>query len=519
MAVTDASEATPAAGQPDAAVENFRRWMILASAVTATALFATSITITSIAMPHMQGALSATIDQIAWVLTFNIVATAVATPLTGWLSLRFGRRQVMLVAIGGFTIATVLCASANSLFEIVLWRIGQGLFGAPIIPLSQALLLAAFPRRQHATVISIWGMGVMIGPTLGPTLGGWLTDVASWRMVFIAVSPIGALSFVMAWIGIARSDGEPGKRMDWIGFLSLVVAVGATQLMLDRGERLDWFESGEIVVSGMLAALGFYVFVTHSLTSSAPFLDPRMLLDRNYTLGCLIMFIVGLLMFAPLALLPPMLQQLHGYPMTLIGMLLIPRGAGTFLGQMVIGRLGDRVDPRAILACSFICMGISGFGLQTMGMEVDTFTLIWTGLIQGVGVGCGWIGATLVTFSTLPQRWLDEGTAVFHLIRNIASSIGISVAVIVLTRSSKTSHAYLTEHVNPYNFLFWASETAGRYSIDSPRGLMAIERELARQAQMIGFINDFHLYGLVALCGLPVLLFLRLPPRGAVAAE
>jgi len=350
---------TAASFDPGAASDltTTQRILTLATVVLASSLYGTALLTTSTILPQMQGAMSATQDEIAWAMTFNILATAIVTPMTGWLVARFGEKRVMVWSIGVFTLATMLCGMAQSLETLVFWRIIQGGTGAPVVPLSQTILLNTFPRRQHQMVLGLFGMAVAVAPVFGPILGGYLAEAYSWRWAFYMLVPVG----VAALIGMQttlRADGPPASvRFDWTGFIALSVALAAIQLVLARGVRLDWFESTEIILECLIAAVAFYIFLFHSLTTQQPFLNLKLLTDRNYAIGLVLVTIYGMLNFTPMVLLPPLLQQHVGFSDALVGQVIGARGVGMTIGFMTAG-LMSRIDPRIGMAF--------GFGLQTV---------------------------------------------------------------------------------------------------------------------------------------------------------
>jgi DHA2 family multidrug resistance protein len=486
-----------------------QRALILVSVILATTLYATTLTIANVALPQMQGDLSASIDQIAWVLTFNIVATAIATPPTGWLAGRLGRKRLLLGAITGFTISTVLCGLSTSLVELIVWRTCQGLFGAPLVPLSQAITLDTFPREQHGTATALWGMGVMLGPILGPTIGGYMTEMYEWRWVFFVVAPFGVVALLGCMAFVPDSGRETKRPLDWFGFVALSVAVAATQLMFDRGQRADWFESHEIVLWAAVAALGLYLFVTHSLTAAQPFFDLRMFLDRNFVVGLVLMTVFGLLVFVPMVLIPTMLERLRGFPVLVIGLLLAPRGLGTMLAMIVCGRLVTRVDPRLLLALGFLGQGMSTWLMSQFYLDTGSTEVFWAGLLQGFGVGMMFVPLTVITFATLPVRFRTDGSALFHLLRNIGSSIGISLSVTFLTRSTQHNRAELAEFASPLNEVLRMPDLTGGWDLSILQDLAAIELEINRQAAMIAYVNNFHIMTLLALAAMPLILLAR----------
>ncbi|MBT6277141.1 MAG: DHA2 family efflux MFS transporter permease subunit [Chromatiales bacterium] len=484
------------------------RGLILATVTTATGLYAMTITIANVALPKIQGAFAATPDQVAWVVTFNILATAVATPITGWLAARFGTRRVLLCGVFGFVMATVLCGLATSLVELVLFRFIQGAFGAPLAPLSQAIVLDSYPRERQGAATAIYGMGVVLGPIIAPTVGGYLTELYNWRWVFFMVVPFGIACFVGLWVFIHdRRDRSP-TRLDWTGFIALAIAIAALQLMLDRGERNGWFESIETVLEATVALTAFYVFVVHSLTTSKPFLSPRLLLDRSFIVGLTITLTFGMLNVTPMVLLPPMLQGLMGYPDTIIGLLLGARAVGTLVGFFIIFFAG-RFDPRIWIALGFASQGVAGYMMAGFNLDVSTADIAWASAVQGLGVGLLWVPITMVTFSTLDPKFLPDGMAMFHLLRNMGSSIHVSISVAVVVHTTQVSYAGLVEHISPFKESLRLATASGVWSVDSLTGLSALSAEVHRQSAMIGYINGFYLYALTSLLVIPCILLVR----------
>jgi len=490
-----------------------RQFLILATVQVATLLFGMTTTIANVLLPQMRGALSATPDQIAWVVTFNIVATAVATPMTGWLAGRLGWRTVMVGSVLGFTAASVACGLAASLEALVLFRVVQGAMGAPIMPLGQAILQANFPKSQQALVLMIWGIGGVFGPVLGPIVGGAIAEAYDWRWAFFAPVPFGALAAAGAFAALTDSERRETMRLDWTGFVALAVAVAATQLMLDRGQRLDWFDSAEIVVEAAIAAIAFWIFVVHSLTARQPFLDLRILLDRNFAIGVLFAFAFGMLMFTPMVLFPPLLQELRGFPDSVIGQLIAARGLGNWASFFIVVPMTRRW-PRATVAIGFACQAVAGWGMAQIDINVTFWEVFWTNAVQGFGVGLCYTSMTVIAFATLPTRSLMAGNSLFHLLRNFGSSVFISMSVALYVRSSAENYADLTQHVSPFNETFLYPFLTGRWSMEETAGLASLSREVARQAQMIGYINAFYLFALTAVAVIPLLLFVR-RPRGA----
>ena len=487
-----------------------RRILILLTASGATMLYAMTTTIANVVLPQMRGSLAATQDQIAWVVTFNLVATAVATPMTGWLTSRLGRRRLMLGGIFGFTVSSILCGTAPNLEMLVVYRVAQGLFGAPLVPLSQAILLDTFPRRQHGLVTALWGVGVVIGPIIGPTLGGYVAEALSWRWVFYMLGPFGLAALLGASVSITDRRRDPDHRLDWTGFLALSVAIMSFQLMLDRGERLDWFESPEIIVEAAVAAIGFYVFIVHSLSAANPFLNPKLLLDRNFTIGLVLAFLFGTLNFTPMVLIPPLLQELRGYPDSTIGWLLSLRGIGNLLSFFTAVYI-TRYDPRIALAGGFGLQALSALMMAQFDINVTTWGIAWTSILQGYGTGMTWVPLTVICFSTLESKHLPEGTAMFHLLRNLGSAISISICVALVIRTSKVSYAGLTEQLTPFNEALSFSWVVGLWDTSSVAGLAALSGEAQRQALMIGYINAFYLIALIGFAAIPFLLLVKMP--------
>lgn len=488
---------------------SLQRWAILITVVLATTLYSLAILVVSVLLPQMQGSLSVTQDEIAWVITFNILATAVVTPMTGWLTARFGRRAVMIWGTGLFTAATLGCGVSDSLIAVVFFRIVQGACGAPLVPLGQATILDTFPKSQHGRVTSIFGMGVVVGPVIGPTLGGYLAELYGWRWAFYMIVPLGAVA-VLGLIAFLTDKGrDESVRLDWTGFIALSASVVALQLMLSRGQRLDWFESLEIVLELILAVGAFYIFVVHSLTARKPFLNPRLLLDRNYALGLLIVFVYGMLNFTPMVLMPPMLQGILGFPDSIIGFILGMRGAGAVMGffaAMFISKL----DVRVGMSLGFLLQAISGYLMAGFDTNVTTADIAINSVMQGLAVGIIWVPLTVATFSSLEPRYLAEGSAIYHLLRNLGSSLYISLSVTLVIVTTRINYAGLAENISDFNKLLGFPSVMGAWSTDSPRALAHLGGEVGRQAAMIGYLNAFEAYMFASLAVIPMILMVRI---------
>jgi DHA2 family multidrug resistance protein len=397
-------------------------------------------------------------------------------------------------------------------------------FGAGLVPLSQAVLLDINPRELHGSAMAIWGAGIMVGPILGPTLGGYLTELYDWRWVFLINLPVGVIAFLGILTFVPDSTRHGRTRFDLFGFAMLALAVGAFQLMLDRGELKDWFASAEIVVEAGVAALAFYLFIVHTATESRPFLEVRLFRDRNFALGLIFIFVVGIILLATMALLPPMLQGLMGYPVITTGLVLAPRGVGTMIAMLVVGRLVNRFDPRLLILTGFLLTALSLWEMSGFSPEIATWDLVRTGITQGLGLGFIFVPLSTVTFATLEPRLRTDATALYSLVRNLGSSVGISVVIALLSRNTQINHATLAEHVTPFNELFRMQSLPGILDLSSPTGLALIDAEVNRQAAMIAYLNDFKLMMIVTLLAVPLLLAMRVTRGGpsgvaAVVAE
>ena len=485
------------------------RGIITGCVMLATIMQALDTTIANVALPYMEGSLSATLDQINWVLTSYIVAAAIMTPVTGFLADRFGRKRFFLVAVMGFTAASVLCGMAATLEQMVFFRLLQGVFGAPLVPLSQSVLLDSYPPEKHGSAMALWGVGVMVGPILGPMLGGWLTQSYDWRWVFYINVPVGIATVVglSAYLG----DSRPLKKsFDWFGFLTLSLAIGALQMMLDRGEQLDWFASPEIMVEAALIGLGAYLFAVHTLTAERPFINPQIFKDRNFSIGLAFIFVVGIILLATLALLTPYLQNLIGFPVLTTGLILAPRGIGTMVAMMAVGRLLDRIDARALVLFGLMLTAGVLWEMSGFTPDVSQRTLVWTGILQGLGLGFMFVPLSTITFATLAPAFRTEGTALFSLMRNIGSSIGISIVIFLLTRNTQIVHSELAARVTPYNDALMEPQISAVWNIATIAGREALNAEVTRQALIIAYADNFRLMTFVALLAMPFILLLRI---------
>lgn len=495
-----------------------RRGLITASVMLATIMQVVDMTIVNVALPHMQGAMSATQDQITWVLTSYIVATAIATPLTGVLAARFGRKRLMIGSMVAFTLASMLCGSARSLEALVIYRVLQGAAGAAIVPLSQAVLLDTYPREKHGSAMALWGMGVMIGPILGPTIGGYLTEYQSWRWAFYINLPVGALAMLGAAAFLIETERDRTRRFDFFGFALLSLSIGGLQLALDRGASLDWFSSRAIIASVVVAGLAFYMFLVHMYTAKRPFIEPGLFKDRNLTTGLFLMLALGVMLFSSLALMPPFLQNLLAFPVITAGLMIAPRGIGTMVSMFVVGRLIGRVDPRLLLLFGFVLMTISLWEMAAFTLDIGIGPIVYTGIVQGIALGFLFVPLTTVAFSTLAPRYRNEGTAMLSLIRNMGSSVGISIVSTVLLRQAQTSHAELGNSLEAFRNAIQPSVLPQGWDWSTSAGAAALNGEVTRQAMMIAYLDDFRLMMYLSLLAMPLLLLLRAPPKRPRAA-
>ncbi|HEU0152538.1 MAG TPA: DHA2 family efflux MFS transporter permease subunit [Arenimonas sp.] len=502
-----------------------RRGLLVASVMLATLMQVIDTTIANVALPQMQGALSATQDQVAWVLTSYIVAAAIMTPVTGWLAGALGRRRLLVLAVSGFTVASVLCGIATGIGEMVVFRVLQGLFGASLVPISQSLLLDAFPREKHGQAMALWGVGLMIGPILGPPLGGWLTEDYSWRWVFLINVPVGALALA-GILASVRKDAPSERPLDWTGLALLALGIGALQLMLDRGQSQDWFSSLEIQLEAAIAFLGIYLYLLHwrsrSLARHGALLDLGMLRNGNFAVGCVLIFVVGVVLFATIALLPPYLSQLAHYPVWDIGVLLAPRGVGTMVGMMLVGRLIGRVDARLPIGVGMLLTAWSLYLMTGLGVDVSPPLIVWSGVVQGLGLGLVFVPIATVAYATLPVHQRTEAAGLFSLVRNLGSSVGISVVFSLLARATQASHAEIAARIPAYGAELSLLPSA--WIPATVAGAQALNAEVTRQAAAIGYVNDFHLMMLMTLLATPLVMMLRsrpgqAPAPGAVAID
>ena len=486
----------------------WRRAAILATCTGICFLYAMTATVANVSLPQMQGTFSATQDQVAWVVTMNIVATAVVTPMSGWLVVRFGERRVILYCLIAFGLASLGCGVANSLSELVGYRILQGAFGAPLAPVTQTLVQASFPRHRHGPAIAIWGLGAVLGPVVAPTVGGYLSEIYNWRWVFYMILPFSVLAVVSAWIMIKDRARTVEAHLDWTGLLALAIAIMCLQLGLDRGERADWFQSSEIVAYAVCGGFALYFFLAHILTSERPFLRPALFSDRNFALGMLLTLLFGMLNLTPMTLLPGMLKNVGGYPDTIIGYVLGLRGMGTAIAFLLMIYL-SRFNPKILLICGFACQGVAGWQMAQLGANISLWDIAFPLWLQGFGVGLLWVPLTLISFATLKPEFMAEGSGIYHFLRNMGGSIHISLSIAVVLRMKQTSYADMTSQVTPFNEAFSLPWAAGGWSIETTKGMAAMTKEMTRQAIMVGYIDAFYFFVATVLLSVPLILFVR----------
>jgi len=477
----------------------------------ATLMQALDNTIANVALPHMQGSLGASRDQITWVLTSYVIAAAILTAPVGWFAARFGRKPFFITTLIGFTITSMLCGVAQNLPQEVAFRFLQGCFGAALVPLSQAVMLDLYPVESRGTAMAIWATGVMIGPILGPTLGGYLTDSYNWRWVFFINVPFGIAAVAGLMLFLNERHRNATLRFDWVGFLALSAGLGALQLMLDRGYSKDWFSSPEIMIEGAIAALGFYLFIVHMLTAEKPFIPPQVFKDVGFLSGFATMFAVGVVLLGSSALLPPYLQNLGNYSVMQTGLLMTPRGIGAMLVMLVAGRLTRGMDRRLLMAGGVIASAGAMWDMTHWTPEVSLMRLSVVTMIQGVGISFVFIPLQVVGFATLPANLRTDAAALYSLSRNIGSAIGVSATSTLLAASVQQIHAQLAEQVTPFNRALQTGAQGLFLGPATPFGVQGIEAQVQYHAYVAAYANDFLLMFWTCVPLLPLLFFMRKP--------
>ena len=485
-----------------------QRAMLTICAMTATIMQALDTTVANVALPYMQGSLSASLDQVNWILTSYIVASAILTAPVGWLAARYGRKVLFVACTAGFTISSLLCGLAGSIEQMVAFRLLQGMCGAELIPLSQAVMLNSYTIEERGQAMAIWGMGIMLGPIMGPTLGGWLTDVYNWRWVFLINLPIGIVTVIGLLIFMDETNSRREMRFDWFGFIALAVGIGSLQLMVDRGEQLGWFGSTEIQIELIVAIVGFYYFFAHSLTTSEPFVRFELFRDRNFLGGCLFMVVLGMTVFATMTLSALFLQLVLGYPVMSAGLMLAARGLGTMVGMLGVGRLLRVVEARTLIFVGMILTAGTMYQLVYFTNMTPPSTIISVTVIQGLGLGLVFVPLSTAAFATLPAALRTDGTAILTLVRNIGSSVGIPVVVATLVNSTSVMHAQLAEHITPFNAALQAPDVRAIIDPETDTGRALIDNLLTQQAQIIAFGNSFKLLMILAIIAMPFLLII-----------
>jgi DHA2 family multidrug resistance protein len=486
-----------------------RRLIVTIGVMMAVLLQVLDTTIANVALPHMQASLSATQDTISWVLTSYIVASAIALPMSGWLADRVGRKRLLLISVVGFTIASVLCATATSLSEMVLFRGLQGISGAFIVPLAQATLFDINPREKHGQAMALFGGGIMIGPILGPVLGGWLTDNYNWRWVFLVNLPVGILCTLIMMRFMPKTETHR-RTFDGFGFALLAIALAALQLFLDRGEQKDWLQSWEIRVELGLAIAASWMFVVHLITSKHPLFERGMFADRNFSTGLLFMAVTGVLLLAGLALLPPLLQNMYGYSVLQSGFLTAPRGVGTLISMLLAGRLVSKFDARMLVGIGVVLMGVSLYMMTGFAIDQPSRPVIMSGLVQGLGLGLIFVPLQSLAFETLAPRLRTTAAALLNLARNIGGSVGISVVSAQLVRMTQVAHADLAQHITQRTIPTATPELLQTVAPKfGPAALAYINAMITKQALFIAYLDDFKLMMILTFAVLPLLLLMR----------
>ena len=517
MAIPPANAADTAHLPPRPEISPTRRWVILGVVVLSVTLYSTSILIVAAVLPQLQGAMSATPDEISWTMTFNILATAVATPLTGWLAGRFGRRNLLVGAVGLFAVSTYFCGSAQSLEALIFWRIVQGAAGAPLPPMGQTVALDIFPKRQHGLAIGIYGVGVVMGAFIGPMIGGVMAETYTWRYAFYIMVPVALGAAFGVYLALPRMRRAVKVKLEWTGFLLISLAIACLQLALSRGQRLDWFQSPEIVIEVIVAVAAFYMFIVHSLTHDKPFLNLRLLLNRNYAIGLVLVTIYGMLNFTPMVILPGLLREHVGLPDSLVGYVVGSRGIGAMVAFFIASFIGTRY-PRKTMFAGFMAQVLAGIWLMTTNLDTTPFEFALNGVLQGLAVGTIWVPLTTIAFSTLDKSDFDEAASVYHLLRNIGSSFFISMTVTQIVRYSAINYEHLTESLSPFNPALKLPWVIGDWDVNTVEGLARLSAEMVHQASLISYLNAFGMYTLASAAAIPLILLVSRPQRAEAKA-
>jgi MFS transporter, DHA2 family, multidrug resistance protein len=466
--------------------------------------------IANVSLPYMQGTLSTSADEITWVLTSYVIAAAIMTAPVGWMAVRFGRKNLHIACMTGFVIASMLCGAAESLEQMVVFRFLQGVCGAALVPLSQATMLDIYPFEKRAQAMAIFGMGVMVGPITGPTLGGYLTEVYNWRYVFYVNLPFGILAVTGLILFVPKAAPRSDLKFDWTGFAVLAMGVGALQLMLDRGQKLDWFSSPEILVEAVLACLGLYLFIVHMFTHDRPFLPPGLFKDRNFVCGVTMVFFTATVMLASSALMAPYLESLAGYPVETAGWSMAPRGLGTMIGMQVASRLSSKIDHRKLMAMGLLTMGFALNSMSYWTPDIPQYQMMITFMLQGASIGFVFNPMTVMAFTTLPPALRGYATSLQSLCRSLGQAAGVSVTSLMLVRNTQVSHADIAAGITPFDRVLQAGDAVSK-TLDpaTKHGAVMLDQMINHQAQIIAFNNDFRMMSFVVVPPLLLLLVMR----------
>ncbi len=490
-------------------ISNSKRWLIVVATMSATLMQVLDMTIVNVALPHMQGSLGASSDQISWALTSYLVASAIFMPLTGFFCDRFGRKKYLLICIGGFTVASALCGASVTLFQLILFRLLQGIFGAALVPLSQSILADVYLPKDRGKAMAIWGMGVMVGPILGPTLGGYLTEIVNWRWTFYVNVPVGIMAFFLAW-SVVPDTAKKDRSMDWLGLLFICLFIGGLQYCLDRGNQQDWFNANDICLSAFLCITGIVGFITHNMRQPQhSVFDLKIFKNRNFTISSLLLAAMGIGMFGTMVIQPLMLEGFLNYPVLTTGLIIAPRGISGMVSMLLMGKIANRVDPRYLISIGILLSVIGLSGGTYYSQDINKWWVIWPSLLQGFGMSMIFMPLSTVAFMTLPDSARVEASGLFSLLRTIGSSIGISITMTIYSRYSQIAWNQLGGNIQPFNPAVQQYLEHLHLNIHQPQAAMLLGNELLKQSQMISFVNVYAFIMWSFLLMLPLVFLLK----------